>query len=140
MLPVEAWANVSIRIVPGQTVAEVSDAFERLIRGAAPPGAEVEITLTSSAEPASVDVTSRAIALAGDAFEKVVGRRPLLARVGGSIPIVSALCAKEIPVVAAGFALEESNVHSPNERFPSEYLTLGVETVRETYRRLGELG
>ena len=140
VLPVEAWANVSIRIVPGQTVAKVSEAFERLVREAAPAGADVEITLTSSAEPASVDVTSAAIALGSDAFEKVVGTRPLLARVGGSIPIASALCAKQIPVVAAGFALEESNVHSPNERFPAEYLTLGVETVCETYRRLGELG
>ena len=140
VLPVEAWANVSIRIVPGQTVAEVSEAFERLVREAAPLGADVEITLRSLAEPASVDVTSRAIALGGDAFEKVVGTRPLLARVGGSIPIVSALCAKNVPVVAAGFALEESNVHSPNERFPAEYLTLGVETVCETYRRFGQLG
>jgi acetylornithine deacetylase/succinyl-diaminopimelate desuccinylase-like protein len=60
VLPVEARANVSIRIVPGQTVAEVRDAFERLVRDAAPPGAEVEITRSSSAEPASVDVTSRA--------------------------------------------------------------------------------
>jgi acetylornithine deacetylase/succinyl-diaminopimelate desuccinylase-like protein len=139
VLPVEAWANVSIRIVPGQTVAEVGSAFESLVRGAAPPGADVEITLTSSAEPASVDVSARAIALGSDAFEKVVGTRPLLARVGGSIPIVSALCARKIPVVAAGFALEESNVHSPNERFPAEYLTIGVEAVSETYRRLGEL-
>jgi hypothetical protein len=39
-----------------------------------------------------------------------------------------------------GLATKDSNAHSPNERFPSEYLTLGVEAVRETYRRLGELG
>jgi acetylornithine deacetylase/succinyl-diaminopimelate desuccinylase-like protein len=43
-------------------------------------------------------------------------------------------------VVAAGLALEESNVHSPNERLPAEYLALGVDTVRETFTRLGELG
>ena len=140
VLPVEARANVSIRIAPGQTVAQVSDAFEQLVREAAPPGAEIEITRVSSAEPASVDVASPAIGLCRDAFEKVVGTRPLLARVGGSIPIVSALCARKVPVIAAGFALEESNVHSPNERMPSEYLALGVDTVCETYRRLGELG
>jgi acetylornithine deacetylase/succinyl-diaminopimelate desuccinylase-like protein len=60
--------------------------------------------------------------------------------VGGSIPVVSALCARGIPVLATGFALEESNVHAPNERLPSEYLELGVDTVRELYLRLGELG
>ena len=42
-------------------------------------------------------------------------------------------------MIAAGFALEESNVHAPNERMPAEYLALGVDTVCETYRRLGEL-
>ena len=140
VLPVEARANVSIRIVAGQTVAEVSRAFERLLHEAAPPGAEVEVTLTSSSEPASVDIAAPAIALGRDAFESTVGARPLFVREGGSIPIVSALCAKGIPVLATGFALEESNVHSPNERFAAEYLTLGVETVCETYRRLGELG
>jgi acetylornithine deacetylase/succinyl-diaminopimelate desuccinylase-like protein len=140
VLPVEARANVSIRIAPGQTVAQVSDAFEKLVREAAPPGAEIEITRVSSGEPASIDVASPAIGLCRDAFEKVVGTRPLLARVGGSIPIVSALCARKVPVIAAGFALEESNVHAPNERMPAEYLTLGVDTVCETYRRLGELG
>ncbi|MFO7571696.1 MAG: M20/M25/M40 family metallo-hydrolase [Gaiellaceae bacterium] len=140
VLPVEARANVSIRIVPGQSVGEVSEAFERLVRESAPEGAEVEITLRSSAEPASVDVTSRPVLLGLDAVESVVGSRPLLARVGGSIPVVSALCAKDIPVLATGFALEESNVHSPNERLPAEYLALGVDTVRELYVRLGDIG
>jgi len=140
VLPVEAWANVSIRIAPGQRVAEVTEAFEHLLREAAPPGAEVEVELTSRAEAALVDVQAPAVSLGRDAFEKVVGTRPLLVRVGGSIPIVSALCARGIPSLATGFALEESNVHSPNERLPAEYLTLGVEAAREVYRRLGELG
>ena len=140
VLPVEARANVSIRIVPGQTVAEVTEAFDRLVRESAPDGAEIEITPSSSGEPASIDVTTRAVELGLEAFESAVGVRPLLARVGGSIPVVSALCAKNVPVLATGFALEESNVHSPNERLPAEYLTLGVETVRELYVRLGELG
>jgi acetylornithine deacetylase/succinyl-diaminopimelate desuccinylase-like protein len=39
-----------------------------------------------------------------------------------------------------GFALNESNVHSPNERIPSEHLPLGIRTAAELFRRLGELG
>ena len=140
VLPVEAWANVSIRIAPGQRVAEVTEVFERLVREAAPAGAEVELELRSHAEPALVDVHAPAVSFGRDAVEKVVGTRPLLVRVGGSIPIMSALCARGIPSLATGFALEESNVHSPNERLPAEYLTLGVEAAREVYRRLGELG
>jgi acetylornithine deacetylase/succinyl-diaminopimelate desuccinylase-like protein len=45
-----------------------------------------------------------------------------------------------IPTIVTGLATSDANAHSPNECFPAEYLTLGVEAVRETYRRLGELG
>jgi acetylornithine deacetylase/succinyl-diaminopimelate desuccinylase-like protein len=45
-----------------------------------------------------------------------------------------------MPVISTGIATNDANAHSPNEKFPAEYLTLGVEVVRETYRRLGELG
>ena len=43
VLPVEARANVSIRIAPGQNVADVSAAFERLLLEAAPEGADVDV-------------------------------------------------------------------------------------------------
>ena len=43
VLPVAAEANVSIRLAPGQDVEGISAAFERLLRDAAPPGAELEV-------------------------------------------------------------------------------------------------
>ena len=42
VLPVIAEANVSIRLAPGQDVEEIAAAFERLLREAAPPGAELD--------------------------------------------------------------------------------------------------
>jgi acetylornithine deacetylase/succinyl-diaminopimelate desuccinylase-like protein len=44
-----------------------------------------------------------------------------------------------VPTIVTGFALNESNVHSPNERLVAEYLPLGVEVTCELYRRLAEL-
>ena len=43
VLPVEAVANVSIRLAPGQSVEEIVPEFERLLREAAPEGADVQI-------------------------------------------------------------------------------------------------
>jgi len=140
VLPVEARANVSIRIAPGQNVAEVSAAFERLLREAAPDGADVDVKLQSSAEPGLVSPDAPALGLAREAFEKVFGRPSILVRVGGSVPVVASLAARGIPTISTGIATNDANAHSPNEKFPSEYLTLGVEAIRETYRRLGELG
>src|ERR1700722_11300604 len=48
VLPVQATANVSIRLAPVQDAAEIASAFERLVREAAPPGAELDVVLLSS--------------------------------------------------------------------------------------------
>ncbi len=49
VLPVEAVANVSIRLAPGQKVEEIAPEVERLLREAAPEGADLEVELWSSA-------------------------------------------------------------------------------------------
>jgi acetylornithine deacetylase/succinyl-diaminopimelate desuccinylase-like protein len=140
VLPVEARANVSIRIVPGQSVAEVSAALERLLRDAAPEGAEVEVELQSHGDPVQVPLDAPAIALAREAFEHVLGNGSALVRVGGSIPVAAEIVRRGIPAIITGIATRDANVHSPNEKFPAEYLERGVEAVRTTYLRLGELG
>jgi acetylornithine deacetylase/succinyl-diaminopimelate desuccinylase-like protein len=140
VLPVEARANVSIRIAPGQSVGEIAPAFERLLREAAPANADLDVELVSHAEPGLVSPDVPALRLAGEAFEQVFGTQRLLVRVGGSIPVVAGLAARGIPAIVTGVATKEANAHSPNECLPAEYLTLGVDAVRETYLRLGELG
>ena len=77
--------------------------------------------------------------LAQDAFERVLGRRPLLLRTGGTIPLVPALAERGIPTILTGFALPGANVHSPNERLLARYVPLGVEAARETLVALGGL-
>jgi len=139
VLPVEAWANVSIRLAPGQSTGEIAPAFERLLREAAPEGAEVEIELQSKGEPARVSPEAPAVALAREAFEHVLGNESVLVRVGGSIPVAEKIVAKGIPAIITGIATRDANAHSPNEKFPAVYLRLGVEAVSETYRRLGRL-
>jgi acetylornithine deacetylase/succinyl-diaminopimelate desuccinylase-like protein len=139
VLPVQADANVSIRLAPGQTVEAIAPVFQRLVREAAPAGAEVDVKLLSSSDPGLVPPESPALQLAADAFEHTVGTRPVLIRSGGTIPLVPALSARGIPAIVTGFALKESNIHSPNERLLAEYLPLGVATAEEVFRRLGEL-
>ena len=80
-----------------------------------------------------------ALQIALDTFEHVMGRRPLLARSGGTLPVVPALVDRGIPTILTGIALPESNIHSPNERVPLDHLPLGVELARELYTRLAAL-
>ncbi len=138
--PVHAEANVSIRLAPGQDVEQIAAAFERLLREAAPAGAP---SSRSSAgrrrRRGSIPPDSPAVRLAQDAFEQVVGRRPLLLRSGGTIPLVPALAERGIPTILSGFALPDANMHSPNERLLARYIPLGVETARETLVALAGL-
>ena len=139
VLPVTAEANVSIRLAPGQDVDAIASAFERLLRDAAPKGAELEIERWSSSPAGLIPPEVEAVQLAQDAFERVFGRRPLLLRTGGTLPIVPALAEKGIPTILSGFALPGANVHSPNERLLVRYLVQGVEAARQTLSAFGEL-
>jgi len=139
VLPVRADANVSIRLAPGQQVEPVVEAFERLLREAAPAGAELDVQLLASAPPAIVPSDARAIQLGLDAFERALGVRPLLIRSGGSLPIVAAFADKRIATVITGFTLPNSNLHSPNERIVAEYVPRGIAAARALFEEFAAL-
>jgi acetylornithine deacetylase/succinyl-diaminopimelate desuccinylase-like protein len=139
VLPVSAEANVSIRVAAGQDVEDIDASFQRLMRNAAPDGAELEIERWASSPAGLIPPDSPAVRLAQDAFERVLGKRPLLLRNGGTLPIVPTLADKGIPTILTGFALPGANMHSPNERLLERYVPLGVATARETLVALADL-
>jgi len=137
-LSVAAAAEFTIRLAPGQDVETIGDAAERLLREAAPEGAELEVR-RGGAGPGLVRADAPAVQLAVAAFEQTLGVRPLLTRTGGSIPLMPALTERGIDTILTGFALPESNVHSPNERFLVEYLGKGIDTAAALFTALGDL-
>ncbi|HJQ73857.1 MAG TPA: M20/M25/M40 family metallo-hydrolase [Gaiellaceae bacterium] len=137
-LSVAASAELSIRLAPGQEVETIGAAAERLLREAAPEGAELEIVWTGS-NPGLVRADAPAVQLAVGAFEQALGVKPLLTRVGGSIPLMPALTEKGIDTILSGFGLPESNIHSPNERFLVPYFAAGIDTAAALFTALGEL-
>jgi acetylornithine deacetylase/succinyl-diaminopimelate desuccinylase-like protein len=139
VLPVEAVANLSIRLAPGQRVDEIAEELERLLREAVPAGAELTLERWASSPPGLVPPDSKAVQLGLDAFERAVGRRPALIRSGGTLPIVPAFTDKGIPTIITGFGLPDSQVHSPNERLRADYVPLGISAARELFRGLAAL-
>jgi acetylornithine deacetylase/succinyl-diaminopimelate desuccinylase-like protein len=137
-LSVQASGEFSLRLAPGQDPHTVGPAAEQLLRDAAPPGAELDVTWAGT-PPSLVRPDSPAIQLALQAFQEVLGVRPLLVRTGGTLPIMPALVDRGIPTVLTGFGLPESNVHSPNEKFLVRYFEQGVDTAAAVYTKLAEL-
>jgi acetylornithine deacetylase/succinyl-diaminopimelate desuccinylase-like protein len=137
-LSVFASGEFSIRLAPGQDLPTIGAAAEKLLRDAAPEGAEVEIGW-AGAPPGLVRPDEPAIRIGLDAFERALGVRPVLIRSGGTIPLVPALADKGIPTIITGFGLPESNLHSPNERMLVRYFDQGVAAARELYLGFAEL-
>jgi acetylornithine deacetylase/succinyl-diaminopimelate desuccinylase-like protein len=139
VLPVFAEANVSIRLAPGQDPDEIEPVFRRLLLESAPDGADVDVERWAFSPAALVPPDAPAIRLALEVFERVVGARPLLIRVGGTLPIVPPLADRGIATVLTGFDLPEGNIHSPNERLRVDHIPLAVEAARELYRAFATL-
>jgi acetylornithine deacetylase/succinyl-diaminopimelate desuccinylase-like protein len=134
-----ARANLSMRLAPGQTVERMTPIVEQLLSRGLPAGAELVIEVVASCDPGVTQTDSRALQLAGDAFERALGKRPLLLRSGGSLPIMPALERMGLPAIVSGFDVPGGNVHAPNERMLVSHLGLAVAASRELFLALGGL-
>src|SRR3954454_22953462 len=138
IIPAFAKANVSLRTAPGQRSEELAAVLERLMRDAAPAGAEVEV-YGNIAEPAKFDPESPPLKLAREAFERATGMPPALVRSGGTIPILAAFSERGIQTIVSGFALPDDHIHAPNESYRLESLELNEKTSRALLEELGKL-
>jgi acetylornithine deacetylase/succinyl-diaminopimelate desuccinylase-like protein len=139
VLPIEAVANVSIRLAPGQDPEEIGRQFDQLLRAAVPAGAALEIQPLGSAPAALIDPDSPAIQLGLRAFERAMGVRPALVRTGGTLPIAAAFADRRIPTIITGLSLPDANIHSPNERLRADYVPLGIAAARALFEELAGL-
>jgi acetylornithine deacetylase/succinyl-diaminopimelate desuccinylase-like protein len=127
VIPAQATAKVSLRLVPGQDFEEVGRALERAVRAAAPEWADVRVNLLHGGNPVQVDVTAPAFDVMDQAFESVVGRKAVPVRAGGSIPIIPELGLTGAPVILTGIGLPDDGLHSPNEKLDLSQLWSGIE-------------
>ncbi len=134
-----ARANLSLRLAPGQTVERLLPAIEQLLRAGLPEGAELDVSVVASCDPGLTPPDSPAVKLALGAFERATGRRPLVLRSGGSLPIMPLLERLGIPAVVSGFDVPSGNVHAPNERMRLTNLATAMAAARELFSAFAEL-
>jgi acetylornithine deacetylase/succinyl-diaminopimelate desuccinylase-like protein len=134
-----ARANLSMRLAPGQTAAELLPILRAELTRDLPAGAQVEVAHVASCDPGRTPPDARAIELASAAIERATGARPLLLRSGGSLPIMPLLERLGIPAVVTGFDVPSGNVHAPNERMRLQNLGLALAAARELFLAFREL-
>ena len=140
VLPSEASAKVSMRLVPAQDPVKVAKAFEATLRSRCPDHVRLEVHCHSHTPAVLVPTDGKAMQLAAEAVEMGFGKRPVFIREGGSIPVVQ-LMKQELGIdtLLLGFGLEDDNVHAPNEKFDLDALHAGTRTAAALYEKLAGL-
>jgi acetylornithine deacetylase/succinyl-diaminopimelate desuccinylase-like protein len=118
IIPTQALAKLSFRLVPDQYPQKIAQLFRDHIERTTPSAVRSSVRTFSAIEPALVDRNHPAVRAAAIAYKKGFGSLPVFLRSGGSIPVVTTF--QEIlgiPAVLMGFGLPDDHIHGPNEKF-----------------------
>ena len=140
VIPAEATAKVSLRLVPDQKLKVVERQLAAAVRRLAPKYVQASVKFLHGADPATVKVTHPAFKLLDQAFREVVGRGTVPARAGGSIPVVPVLGKGGAPVILTGIGLPDDRLHAPNEKLDLKQLWDGIKVFRRFYELLAAKG
>lgn len=124
VLPAHAMAKISCRLVPDQTEAETTRQMRAYLKQHAPKDVRWELEYLHGAGAALTSTDSPGVQALRKAMLEVWGREPLYLREGGSIGVVVQLQQHlKVDSILSGFALPDSDMHSPNEKqhLPSWY-------------------
>jgi acetylornithine deacetylase/succinyl-diaminopimelate desuccinylase-like protein len=130
VIPAEARAKVSMRLVPDQDWRAILAAFEKRVSELTTPGVEISVEVLGSAPPVTCPVDHNASRVLRAAYKEAFGSETALIRVGGSIPVaVDFQEAVGAPLVISGIAQADSAIHSPNEHLVIDNYHRGIEAV-----------
>jgi acetylornithine deacetylase/succinyl-diaminopimelate desuccinylase-like protein len=118
VLPAQAMAKVSFRLVGAQDPQKVRDAFRAFVRARLPEDCKAEFTNFGLAPAFDLGFDNPALVKTRAALAAEWGRKAVTVGEGGSIPIVGDF--KRVlgmDTIMVGFALDDDRVHSPNEKF-----------------------
>ncbi|WP_028283311.1 dipeptidase [Olleya marilimosa] len=136
----QAFAKISMRLVPNQDWENITDLFKKHFESIAPKGVKVKVTPHHGGQGYVTPIDSVGYQAASKAYQETFGKTPIPQRSGGSIPIVS-LFEQELKskTILMGFGLDSDAIHSPNEHFGVWNYLKGIETIPYFYKYFTEM-
>ena len=139
VIPAQATAKVSLRLVPKQNPDHVLAAVRQWVTDNTPKAIQTEVRVLSSGPAISVNPNHPAIQVAARAFSEMLGKPTVFIRSGGSIPIVGEFATHlGIPTVLMGFGLPDDGLHSPNEKYRISNYYTGIMTIAHFLDQYGK--
>ncbi len=139
VLPCEARAKFSMRLVPDQDPEKIAELVTDFLHEIAPESVKIEVSSLHGARPVLVPRQGKSVQAAERALTHAFGREPVFIREGGSIPVVNTF--KEelgIDSLLIGLGLPDDGAHAPNERFRIEDYYRGIVTMASLLEELAK--
>ena len=141
VLPAKATAKFSFRLVPDQDPAKITPALTARLEELCPPGIRMELIDMHGSPGVLVPLDSPYVEAAARAIDHAFGRRPVMTREGGSIPIVTAFHETlGADTLLLGWGQDDDNTHSPNEKFSLEDFHRGIKASAALWKELAQVG
>jgi acetylornithine deacetylase/succinyl-diaminopimelate desuccinylase-like protein len=139
VLPAEARAKITCRLVAAQDPASILAAIKRHVEGHCPAGVTVEVEIMPGGSgPFLMPSGHNGAAVASEVLTEIYGREPYRTRLGGSIPVMSMMLEQlGVHAVMFGFSHDDENLHAPNEFFRLDVFRKGQEAYVKLLLRLG---
>jgi len=128
IVPREAHAKLSFRLVAGQDPVAVQQAFEAYVAEHTPPGVQARVEFPGGGvRPCFSPIDSPGVRAARRAMERAFGTEVLFTREGGSGPEADLADILAAPLVFVAVGLDEDRIHAPNEKVEKSLLLKGAE-------------
>jgi acetylornithine deacetylase/succinyl-diaminopimelate desuccinylase-like protein len=138
VLPSQASAKVSFRLVGDQDAQKIAETFRQYVRDSLPPDCSVEFKSKDASGATNMPINAPAFSKAQVALSEEWNKDAVFIGCGGSIPIVGHFRTYlGMDSVLIGYGLETDNIHSPNEKYN---LTSFHKGIRSWVRVLAALG
>jgi acetylornithine deacetylase/succinyl-diaminopimelate desuccinylase-like protein len=127
VIPGEATAKVSFRLVGAQDPEKVRDVFRAFVRARLPADCKVEFANFGLAPALQLSFDNPALTKARGVLAEEWGKKAVAVGAGGSIPIVADFkTVLGMDSLLVGFALDDDRVHSPNEKYDLKSFHKGI--------------
>lgn len=141
VLPSEAHAKISCRLVPNQDPERITKLLREHLAAIAPEGVQVDVRGHHGGKPWVAAPGSPYVDAVAKALTQVWGVESVFTRGGGSIPIVADFYeVLGVDSVLMGLGLQDDRLHSPNEKFGLENYYQGIRSCAAALDALGALG
>lgn len=137
IVPRDAHAKISFRLVAGQDPGKVQESFKAWVAEHAPPGVAAEVHIPGGGvRPCFSPIDSPGVAAARRAMERAFGTEVLFTREGGSGPEADLADILDAPLIFVAVGLDEDRIHAPNEKVEIPLLLKGAEAAAYLWEEL----